>query len=251
MFAIECFLGDVPGPRPDCGVVAVDVLRSTTTAVTGAMMGRRCFPVATLEQASAVAAETHRPLLVGELGGYMPYGFDITNSPVDLSHRSDLERPMILLSTSGTPLICRAMQHNRTYAACLRNYTAQVRWLAAHHRSVVLVGAGTRGEFRREDELACAWMGEALIDAGFEPEPGPTREIVERWSGSPVEAIGEGRSAEYLRRTGQEKDLHFVLAHVDDVDTPYVLRKGEVVAAREQELRLEAPGGSTSTEYTG
>src|SRR6202008_2293864 len=83
---------------PGWVVVAVDVIRATTTAVTAAAAGRRCFPVPSIEAALPVAAALPRPLLCGELGGNMPYGFDLTNSPAAVAARSDPERPLILLS---------------------------------------------------------------------------------------------------------------------------------------------------------
>jgi hypothetical protein len=44
----------------------------------------------------------------------------------------------------------------------------------------------------------------------------------------PVSAIGEGKSAAYLRSSGQMHDLQFILAHVNDVDASFVLRGDEV-----------------------
>src|SRR5713226_1015510 len=89
-------------------VVAVDVIRATTSAVTVAALGRRCFAAASLEAAFDLALGMDNPLLVGELGGDMPAGFHMNNSPADLQQRTDTERPIVLLSTSGTRLIHEA-----------------------------------------------------------------------------------------------------------------------------------------------
>src|SRR5690348_15113924 len=83
-------------------VVAVDVIRATTSAVTIAALGRRCLTAASLEAAFTLAARLDDPLLVGELGGDMPDGFHMNNSPADLEKRTDVERPIVLLSSSGT-----------------------------------------------------------------------------------------------------------------------------------------------------
>ncbi|MGH2874174.1 MAG: 2-phosphosulfolactate phosphatase, partial [Solirubrobacteraceae bacterium] len=100
----------------DWAVVGIDVIRATTTAVTAVAAGRRCFPVATLEQAVPLAARLDNPLLVGELGGNMPYGFHLQNSPTEMDRRAELDRPVILLSSSGTPLLTEAAARSRTYA---------------------------------------------------------------------------------------------------------------------------------------
>src|SRR5205085_231772 len=101
---ISCFQGDMNGfaGTGKDAIVAVDVIRATTTAVTAVALGRICFPVPSLEAAVRIEAKLERPLLVGELGGNMPHGFDLTNSPAALAKRTDVSRPMILLSSSGT-----------------------------------------------------------------------------------------------------------------------------------------------------
>ncbi|MGH2444100.1 MAG: 2-phosphosulfolactate phosphatase [Chloroflexota bacterium] len=226
---IDCFPESVERYRDRDALVAIDVIRATTTAVTAIATGRRCFPVPTLEEATEVAAGLVNPLLAGELGGNTPYGFDLTNSPAEIALRTDRERPMVLLSTSGTRVICGGSESQTTYVACLRNVTAQVRHLSEYHSSVAIIGAGARGEFREEDALCCAWIAEGLIGAGFQPEDENTASQVRRWHNAPAGAIADGHSAEYLRRTGQTKDLMFILAHLDDLDQVYPYNAGEIV----------------------
>lgn len=226
---IDCFPESLPSYRNGYAIVAVDVIRATTTAVTCVALGRRCFPAPTLEAAVPLAARLPDPLLVGELGGSMPYGFDLNNSPADLEPRTDIHRPMLLLSTSGTRLICGAAEGQAMYVACLRNYNTQIAYLAAHHPAVAVIGAGSRGEFREEDQLCCAWIAAGLLAAGYEPQNERTIAIVERWHNLPVEAIVDGASAEYLRKTGQSRDLEFILTRIDDLDEVYRFERGEVV----------------------
>src|SRR5207247_773709 len=108
------------------------------------------------------------PILAGEMGGNMPYGFDLDNSPPALANRSDIDRPMVLVSTSGTQLMCESAKAARVvYTACLRNYSAQAACLVAQHPDVAIVGAGSRGEFREEDQLCCAWIAQRLLDVGY------------------------------------------------------------------------------------
>lgn len=240
--AIACFPESLGLYPAEYAVVAVDVIRATTTAVTAASQGRRCFPVPSIEAAVPLAAGLPNPLLVGELGGNMPYGFHVNNSPADLELRSDTYRPMILLSTSGTRLICGARNGQAMYVACLRNQRAQVEHLVRHHGRVVVIGAGSRGEFREEDQMCCAWVARGLMEAGYEPEGAGTEGMVKRWTEAPVEAIRSARSAQYLIDTGQERDLDFVLAHVDDLSEVYLYDGREIVpAANYAEMRSGAP----------
>jgi 2-phosphosulfolactate phosphatase len=214
---IDCFPESLARYRDGWTVVAVDVIRATTTAVTAVASGRACYPAASLDVALALTAALENPLLVGELGGSMPFGFELNNSPAALVRRADVERPMVLLSTTGTRLFCETGPRDAVYAACLRNRTAQVEQLIGRHDRVAVIGAGARGEFREEDQLCCAWIAERLVQSGYEPV-GPTADLINQWHGAPVEVIATGNSAEYLRRTNQLDDLEFILHHVDDLD---------------------------------
>lgn len=227
---IDCFPESVARYHDGYAIVAVDVIRATTTAITAVAMNRRCFPVPSVEAAAALAGKLENPLLVGELGGNMPYGFDLTNSPAALALRSDVFRPMILLSTSGTYLLHEAKEYGAVYAACLRNYTAQARFLATRHPRVAVIGAGARGEFREEDQMCCAWIAEELINLGYETRGEQTRKLVELWSGAPADAFLASNSVKYLKNTGQLKDLDFILEHIDDVNTTFPFASGEIMS---------------------
>lgn len=115
------------------------------------------------------------------------------------------------------------------YAACLRNYVALVAHLIENHPLVAVIGAGSRGEFRLEDQLCCAWIAELLVNAGYEPQDSRTISIIEQWSGAPVEVITESPSADYLRKSGQSRDIDFVLNHVNDLNDIYRYERGQVL----------------------
>jgi 2-phosphosulfolactate phosphatase len=236
---IDCFPESAPRYRETHAIVVIDVIRATTTATTAVSLGRRVFPCQTTDEAFVLASRLPGAILIGELGGNMPYGFEMTNSPAQVAERRDVHRPMILVSSSGTQLLLGAVGSEAVYVGCFRNLSAVAGYIAGKHPRVALIGAGTRGQFRREDQMGCAWIAERLLAAGYEPESPETREYVTRWSGVSPEEVRGGRSAEYLRRSGQEQDLEFVLGHIDDLDTVPLLVNG---------VLLRAPGDGPRTD---
>src|SRR5690348_7816619 len=128
-------------------IVAVDVVRATTTAITAVVCGHRCFPVASVDSALKLAARLDNPLLAGEEQGIMPAGFDMNNSPTELLALGDHARPVVLLSSSGTKLCYEASRCNTAFLACLRNYGSTARHLMANFAAVAIIGAGSRGQF--------------------------------------------------------------------------------------------------------
>jgi 2-phosphosulfolactate phosphatase len=197
-------------------------------------MGRRVFPAKTTDQACVIAATLKDPLLVGELGGNKPYGFDITNSPVQIAARDDMHRPMVLVSSSGTQLLLNAVGSEAVYLACFRNVSAVARHLNGRHERIAVLGAGSRGQFRREDQIGCAWVAEKLLESGYLSETQHTRDLISRWHNANAGEIRSGKSAEYLNRSGQQEDLEFILDHIDDLDTVPSLVNGELITVSDR-----------------
>lgn len=225
---IGCFHEHLPPVAREAAVVAIDVIRATTTAITAVAAGHRCYPAGSMESAVRLAADLDRPLLAGELGGLQPYGFDMQNSPAEMEELKDTSRPIILLSTSGTRLMREAADRGVCHPACLRNASAQADFLVKAGEDAVILGADSRGQFRDEDRLCAARIGRALVTAGYAPTDRLTHEVLERWGDAPDDAFIEGRSAKYLRDTAQEHDLEFVLEHIDDLQSAYAIENGEV-----------------------
>src|SRR2546425_12221906 len=86
---IDCFPESAKKYRFGYAVVAVDVIRATTTAVTAVSLGWRCFPTPSLEAVGPLAARLDNPLLAGGMGGDMPYGVALAKHPGENALRAD------------------------------------------------------------------------------------------------------------------------------------------------------------------
>jgi 2-phosphosulfolactate phosphatase len=236
---IDCFPECVRWYTGRHAIVAIDVIRAGTTAVTAVAAGRRCFPVPSLEAAARVSAAVPEALMAGEVAGTTPAGFDLGNSPTELAGQPDVARPIILLSSSGTRLMDAAQAAEAAYVGCFRSARILARHLAGRHRRIALLGAGARGQFRVEDQICCAWMAAELMEHGYRAADAATREVVARWRGAPAAACADGASAAYLRRSGQLKDLDFILGHVDDLDAVFPIADGEVFMLPPAGLRVQ------------
>jgi 2-phosphosulfolactate phosphatase len=241
-FVIDSFPERARHHRATHAIVAVDVFRASTTIVTALAGGRRVFAASSVGQALTIAASLPGAWLAGEQDGVQPEGFDLQNSPAAVALLPD-RRPLVLVSSAGTLLLDMAAGAAAVYVACLRNLGATARRVTAHHRRVALIGAGTRGETRDEDRMACAWLGQHLLSMGFTAEDAATAAEVETWRGAELAGLRAGASAEYLRSTGQDDDIDYVLGHVEDVSEAAVVDGGEVRLVREA-----APGSREPRE---
>jgi 2-phosphosulfolactate phosphatase len=101
--------------------------------------------------------------------------------------------------------------------------------MAGRHSSIAVIGAGSRGEFRQDDQMCCAWIAQYLMDSGYSAVNRETVAITERWRGLSPEAILASPSADYLLRSGQGRDLEFILTHIADLNWEFTIKGDEVV----------------------
>jgi 2-phosphosulfolactate phosphatase len=226
-FVIDATPEAVGKYRETHAVVAVDVFRATTVIVTALAGGHPIYPVSTVEEAAVVASRLHDPLLAGEQAGIKPDGFDLNNSPAAIEQLPNC-RPIVLVTSAGTKLLSEARGASSIYVACLRNVIATAAQLIGNHGRVALIGAGTHGKPRPEDQYACARIAEMLHSQGYSPEDDRTVAELTQWHGVGVQAMRSSPSADFLRDTGQHDDLEYVLRHVDDVDASAVFNGQQV-----------------------
>ena len=114
------------------------------------------------------------------------------------------------------------------YLGCFRSYSVLADYLAVRHTRVAIIGAGSLGEFREEDQICCAWIAAGLMSKGYLPENPETAALVSRWRDATPEACLCSRSVDFLKRTGRNRDLDFILSHIDDLHAVFAVRDGEV-----------------------
>jgi 2-phosphosulfolactate phosphatase len=148
-------------------VVVIDVIRAFTTAAFAlAAVAREIVLVATVEEAFELRANRPGVLLMGEVGGFPPPGFDFGNSPAALRGVDLHDRVLVQRTGAGTRAAVRCAQASTLLLASFPCATATVRHLlAVAPADVTLVASGPEGE-----DAACARHLEALL-RGESPDP--------------------------------------------------------------------------------
>lgn len=127
------------------------------------------------------------------------------NSPAQLDGRSDTHRPVVLVSSSGTKVIHEAAGSEAIYLSCFRDYSFLSTYLAGRHDKVAIIGAGSLGEFREEDQACCAWIGAELMSQGYQAKNTETEVVVDRWRDQPPKhASAAGALLSSSVRTGSK-----------------------------------------------
>lgn len=161
----------VEAARPDHlagrAVVAVDVLRATTTVVTALAHGARgVWPAGDPAAAEVLAAglEPGSFLKGGERGSFRLPGYDLGNSPLEYVPALVAGKWIVLTTTNGTGTIRLAGAGRLALAAALVNGRAVGAWVAKTGLEVSILCAGTRGEFSLDDVLCAGQVVDAVVE---------------------------------------------------------------------------------------
>lgn len=207
-------------------VVVIDVLRAFTSASVAFQRGAdHIVMVAEVAEALDLRASGRVDLCIGEVDGVRPDGFDLGNSPFELS-QADLSGRVIAQSTrAGTTGAALATGADRQFAGALVNAGATARAVAATDPDrVTLVAMGAWGTTRSDEDEHCALYLKNLLQ-GRHPDPDAVRSLV--LAGEESQKYHDPAQFQY-----HPKDLELAVA-VDSVDFAIgVERRGGLLVAR-------------------
>ena len=144
-----------------CAVI--DVIRATTTLVTALGHGARSVrPVASVAEAYALKEQQPHALLAGERHGQALPGFDLGNSPREVTPERVKDRDLILTTTNGTQALSACEGARGIVTASFANLEAVAARLQKIGPPWIIVCAGFEGDFGLDDAIVAGALAEAL-----------------------------------------------------------------------------------------
>lgn len=147
-------------------VLVVDVLRASTTMVTALANGALAIlPVADAEAARrrVSAAPGNGFLLAGERRGDTVPGFDLGNSPLEMTGARVRGKTLVFTTSNGTRALLACRGAAAVGVAGLVNAAAAARWAAGGGRDVTIVCSGERGARSLEDHVCAGLLVEGIV----------------------------------------------------------------------------------------
>jgi len=144
-----------------CAVI--DVIRATSTiAVALAHGANGVQPVASVAEAQVLKENDPQALLAGERGGKPLSGFDLGNSPHEMTAERVKGRRIILTTTNGTQALAACRGARAILTASLLNLDATAKRLRELGPPWLIVCAGYEGSFGLDDAIVAGALAEAL-----------------------------------------------------------------------------------------
>lgn len=191
--------------------VVVDVLRATTTVAAALHAGAEgIVPATTVEQARRLHDAYSGPrVLAGERQGHPPDGFDLGNSPLQMTPERVQGRRIFLTTTNGTSALLVAETLGPVYCASFANLEAVTIALNRTEKNIVVLCAGAHGQTAAEDLAVAGALADQLRAA-------PTDElavIARAWYRDSrddlVGMLARTTHGQYLMEQGYRADLEF------------------------------------------
>ena len=205
---------------PDADVwLVIDVLRATTVMTRWFELGGiELYPVKTPDDARALVQELRgrgsSPLLMGEVNGLPPEGFDLGNSPTELTYELIQEHYCgVMSTTNGTVALCQAASSGSpVLAVSLRNYSACLDYALTLGRRIGLLCSGRKRRPSWEDTLCAGAVIDELSTRGEVSMTDSATMALTLWRNRGqdlVACVKKSNHALYLEQIGFEEDIHF------------------------------------------
>ncbi|WP_276498055.1 2-phosphosulfolactate phosphatase [Pontibacter litorisediminis] len=195
-------------------VVAVDILRATSTMVTAFAEGAaHIFPVMELEECRGFSERGC--LTAAERNGIKAEGFDLGNSPFAYMDGKVQGRDIAITTTNGTRAIRLSEAAEEIVVGAFLNLQAVADHLEELGLDVLVVCAGWKGQFNLEDTLFAGALVERLQDS-FSSEHDSSLAALHLYQTAKTDMVGFLRQSSHVRRLEHleiHKDIEFCLRH--------------------------------------
>jgi len=197
----------------------LDVLRTTTTILAAMASGAKAvLPAASQEEALRHLANLERDavVLAGEKRLERIDGFDLGNSPGEMTPEAVGGRTVVMATTNGTPALVAVEYGAPVLIAAITNFSAVVARAAEvfeKTQEVVILCSGRQRMFALEDAYLAGRLARALVPAKqrrsvqFNDAAIAALELVRRYGEKWKNAVSASTAARELKERGFKADL--------------------------------------------
>jgi 2-phosphosulfolactate phosphatase len=199
-------------------VFVIDILRATTAMCAALYHGAKAMiPVANTEEALRLAQTigSDDVLLAGEKNCVRIPGFQLGNSPLEMTESAVRNKTIIVTTTNGTKALLACQGAGGVYPACAANLTLageKAREALERDRYIVLLCAGRDGSFSLDDaycagRLAVAALGGRKPRRGLNDAALASLDLVRRYGHRWERPLSYSRAGRELIKLGFREDL--------------------------------------------
>ncbi len=178
---MEVRLGSLVRDAEEAGgtVIIIDVFRAFTTAAIAFDHGAtRITLVAEVEEALELHRKGAGDLVMGEVDGKRPEGFDMGNSPYEITPVELAGKSIVQSTRAGTVGVAAAARADTIYLGSFVVAQATVEAIRREDPALVsIIAMGDQGRVRSDEDEHCALYLRNLLE-GRNPDPAAVRSLI-------------------------------------------------------------------------
>lgn len=142
-------------------VVVIDMFRATSVIVTALNNGcKEVIPYLTIDETleHAKGLNKNEYLLGGERRAVKIDGFDLSNSPLEYTRELVENKSVLMTTTNGTRTLAKSISAEKILIGAMINAKAVANKLLEINKDVVIINAGTNGNFSMDDYICSGYI---------------------------------------------------------------------------------------------
>ncbi|MBW9145024.1 2-phosphosulfolactate phosphatase family protein [Clostridium sp. CM027] len=146
-------------------VVVIDMLRATSVITTAMNNGcKGVIPVLTVDAAAEIVRNSKEEFMLGgERNALKIEGFHYSNSPLEYTRDTIEGKTLVMTTTNGTKAIKGCVGASNILIGAMINAKATANRIVSLNNDVVIVNAGTYGEFSIDDFLCSGYIIDCVL----------------------------------------------------------------------------------------
>jgi len=229
-----CFspaLVDFVQTRENAIVVAVDILRATTSIVSAIANGAKSvIPVASIEKAMELK-KNGLPVAAERDGSILSFA-DFGNSAFDFMDGQVKHKKLVFSTTNGTVAINEGAKLGEVVIGAFSNLKAISEWIAGQDKNVLILCSGWKNTFCLEDTIFAGALIQKLKSLkDYHIRCDSSEAAIDLWhvaSSDLLSYIQKAIHRERLRKLGVDDVLEFTFKK-DTYDVVPILKDGEII----------------------
>ncbi|MCE5222512.1 MAG: 2-phosphosulfolactate phosphatase family protein [Clostridium sp.] len=141
--------------------VVIDMFRATSVIVTALNNGcKEVIPYLTIKETLEHSSKLNREdyILGGERRAVKIDSFDLSNSPLEYTEEVIKNKTVLMTTTNGTRTLTKSTSAKRILIAAMINAKAVAKELLQINEDVVIINAGTSGNFSMDDYICGGYI---------------------------------------------------------------------------------------------
>ncbi|KYH29528.1 MULTISPECIES: 2-phosphosulfolactate phosphatase family protein [Clostridium] len=197
----------------DKTVIIIDILRATSVIITALNNGcNEVIPVVNVEDAkNLVKNNRDKYILGGERNAVKIDGFDFSNSPLEYTEDIVKNKTLVMTTTNGTKAIHGSLGAKIILIGAFINAKAVAQKAIELNNDLVIVNAGTRGEFSMDDFICSGYIIECILKNAYAElsDIAATAHYIYTQNTNILDFLSKAKHYKVLMNLGLEEDIKY------------------------------------------